>query len=69
MPMISGTDADAARPYPWPSAWRPSVRIDGSAVADVIVASHAGVAGTLAQSLTYAITIHLMARRGIAPTG
>jgi hypothetical protein len=45
------------------------VRFDGSVVADVIVASHAGIAGTLTQPLTYAITIHLMARSGIAPTG
>jgi len=42
---------------------------DGSVVADVIVASHAGIAGTLTQSLTYATTIHLVARSGIAPTG
>jgi hypothetical protein len=68
-PMISRTDADTTRPYSWPSAWRPSVRFDGSVVADVIVASHAGIAGTLTQSLTYAITIHLVARSGIAPTG
>jgi hypothetical protein len=67
-PMISRTDAHTTRPYLWPSAWRPPVRLDGSVVGDVIVASPAGIAGTLTRSLTYAITIHLVARSGIAPT-
>jgi hypothetical protein len=40
-----------------------------SVVADVTVASRTRIGGTLTRSPAYAITIHLVARSGIAPTG